>query len=267
MKHTVIVIMLVLLWTASISIAQQPTATLTAFNGDVVVVVQGKQVPPAVGMVLTQGDTLQIQDNAAATLTLSDGSVIQLGKNTKVDLALLLQSPETGARQSRLKLWYGRIKLFLSFEHQKEGSSFEMETPNAQIGVKFSQPWVESDYDPRTNTTIARAYTIGVRVVNLLTKAEVQMPQGHQAVIREDFILVTKIMEITSVLDQIERMAQDRLALTALEGLPETDRLADAWQLVGVNGPATSQMPALGTRSTPAGRSEVVGFSLDIDLK
>jgi hypothetical protein len=69
--------------------------------------------------------------------------VIQLSQNTKIDLALLLQSPETGARQSRLKLLYGKIKLFLSPGHQKEGSAFVTETPNAQIGVKFSQPNVE----------------------------------------------------------------------------------------------------------------------------
>jgi hypothetical protein len=53
MKTRVLGIVFVMLWMASISSAQQPTATLTAFKGDVVVVVQGKQAPPAVGMVLT----------------------------------------------------------------------------------------------------------------------------------------------------------------------------------------------------------------------
>ena len=257
----------------SLAAAQQPTATITALTGSAAMSVQGKQAEAKIGMVLRQGDTLQTQAGATATLTLSDGSVINLGENTNMNIDELWQSPE-GARKSRLKVLWGKIRMFLSPGHQKEGSAFVTETPNAQVGVKFSQPSVEVTYEPETKTTIVRAYTVDVSVINLLTKAEVErMPRGHQAIIREDFILVTKIMDLASLMDQLRRTAQLEAALvkpaeTIAE--PTEDKMDLLLAVRGggstdTSGPATSQLPAPGDpTSSPGSGTESVGFTFTL---
>jgi len=63
----------------SISMAQQPTATISALSGEVLVSGQSATV----GTALRTGDTIQTQAGASAVLELSDGSKIQLGENTQ----------------------------------------------------------------------------------------------------------------------------------------------------------------------------------------
>lgn len=221
-------ILLVVFCFSAVVEAQQPTATITSLSGEVLVSIQGKApVAAKVGTVLTRGDMIQTQTAANVVLTLSDGSELQLGENTKVAMIVLTQEP-TGARVSKLKLAWGRIQAFLSPGHQKEGSSFDVETPNTIVGVKFSQPDVEVSYDPETETTIVRAYTVDISVLNLVTKAEVkQMPKEHQAIIRDEFILVTRITEMSRIIEQLRQMIQDEEALAEPE---PTESLQDLGQ-------------------------------------
>ena len=129
----------------SVSMAQQPTATISTLSGTVLVNGQegGK------GAVLTAGDVIETQAGATVVLELSDGSLLELGEHTKVDLADLAQTA-TGARVSLIKLLWGRLRAKLSPGHQQAGSSFEIETPNALVGVTFSEPDVEVSYNPDT---------------------------------------------------------------------------------------------------------------------
>ena len=99
---------------------------------------------------MSQGDQLQTSAGATVVLVLSDESELQLGENTSVQLSELLLNVQTGARQSRLKLWWGSVKSWLAPGHQTPGSTFEVQTPNALAGVKFSQPISEFSYDPTT---------------------------------------------------------------------------------------------------------------------
>ena len=108
-----------------VSHAQAPTATITQLTGSAVAVIGGTEVKAELDMVLTEGDTLETKTGAEATLTLSDGSTIQVRTNTRLTLDLLLYMPEQ-ARQSRLKLLYGRVRAFLSAGHQREGSKFDL---------------------------------------------------------------------------------------------------------------------------------------------
>ena len=83
----------------AVSFAQQPTATIKALNGNVLVSGQTAKT----GAVLHTGDTLQTQAGASVVLTLSDGSEIQLGEKTQINIADLAQTA-TGARVSSIKL-------------------------------------------------------------------------------------------------------------------------------------------------------------------
>jgi len=161
------------------AISTGPTATISALKGTVLVNDQEQKE----GIILIAGDIIEAQAGAEVTLTLSDGSVIQLGENTKIGIDVLLQFPETGARKSRLKLLYGRIRTFLSFEHQKEGSSFTMETPNARIDATFSEPDIEVSYNQEKVETVGIAHTVELMAKNLLTDEKVLVPVGSTVII------------------------------------------------------------------------------------
>lgn len=208
-------ILFAILWFAPVVSAQQPTATITALNGNVVASVEGKEVKAELEMVLTEKDTIQTQAGAAATVTLSDGSAIQLGENTTITIEVLFHSPDTAARKSGLKLLYGRIRAFLSFGHQKEGSDFTVETPNAQVGVKFSQPDIEVSYNPETKTTIIIGYTVDVIVTNLVTKEIKRMPKAHQAIVRDEFLWITPFLPGVEEIppDEQQRQTRSRILL------------------------------------------------------
>ena len=162
----------------SVSFAQQPTAMLTAVSGDVLVSGQAATV----GTALRAGDTIQTQAGASAVVALSDGSEIQLGEKTQISIDDLSQTA-TGARASSIKLLAGWLRALLSPGHQQEGSSFTIETPNAQLGVKFSQPDVEVSYDPATQETIGIAHTVALMATNLLTDEEMLVPVGSTVII------------------------------------------------------------------------------------
>lgn len=214
--------LLMLLGCATTGNAQQPTAILTDFSGTVEISIQGKApIAPTAGMTLRAGDSLQTQAGASVVLTFSEGSELRLGQNTKLDLATLAQRPQTGARQSRIKLWYGQLRAFLSPGHQKAGSSFDVETLNAVGGVKFSHPDFEAEYLPETKTSIFRWYTVGGTVVNTVTKERRGIPKAHQAIVQEEFLWITAIVQEIREIPPAEKQRQTYVNL-----LSQTEQIA-----------------------------------------
>ena len=252
-------LLLILLCFAPVVNAQQPAATISSFSGSVLVSIQGKApVAATVGVVLQAGDILQTEAGAQVALKLSEGSELQLGQNTKIDIAALSQRPKTGARQSRLKLWYGQLRAFLSPGHQKEGSSFEVETPNAFAGVKFSQPEIEVRYDPKTRTTIIIGYTVDINVINLLTRERARMAKAHQAIVRDEFLWITPIAPGVKDIPPAEQQRQTRIRL-----LLQSQRIIDGTVSpvpVSAGGRAeTSQSPGPGGASAgPRPRTVII---------
>jgi hypothetical protein len=185
--------------------AQQPTAIIRSVSGGVLVSIQGgSPTLAAVDMVLRGGDTLQTQAGAGVVLRLSEGSEMQLGENTTLDISELSQVTQTGARTSTFKLLAGKVLAFLSSQHQEPGSSFDVETPNALIGVKFSEPTLEVEYDPITNTTTVILRAVGARILNLVTGETIEAPAGSMVVIRGNTIEVTPLK--TQVPDEQEQI-------------------------------------------------------------
>lgn len=183
------IILVVLFCFPTSGFAQESTATISEFSGPVLVSMKGEKAVEATrGMVLQAGDSIETQAGAQVVLTLSEGSELRLRQNTKIDIAQLTQRPKTKARKSRVKLLHGWVRGLLSPGHQKKGSSFEVETPNALAGVKFSQPDFEVGYDPETGTTIFIGYTVGASIRNLVTKEMKAMPKAHQAVVQDEFL-------------------------------------------------------------------------------
>lgn len=162
------------------------------------------------GAILQAGDVIETQAVSSAGLRFSDGSELRLGQNSKVDLATLTQVPATKARESRVKLWYGSLRAWIAPEHQTTGSSFEVDTPNALAGVKFSQPVIEVSYDPRTKTSLFKAYTVALIVRNSVTGERKQIPQGLQVVVRDESTVTMPLpaQQIPSPQDDIPEAPQ-----------------------------------------------------------
>ena len=167
------------------SFAQAPTATISAIQGIALINNQAGEM----GSVLNAGDTLETQADASVTLTLSDGSLVEIGGNTELDISTL-EKMATGARISRMNLLWGWVRAKLSQDHQHEGSAFDIRTPNALIGVKFSQPDVEVSYDLAKAETVALAHTVALSAKNLLTDEEKIVPVGAMVIISSSGIKI-----------------------------------------------------------------------------
>lgn len=169
-------VVFVLVGIASLSLAQQPTARISALNGSVLV----SGSPGKVGTILQVGDTLETQSGTEVVLELSDGSMLELGENTSIDMAVLSQQSD-GARVSRIKLLWGRLRATISPGHQQKGASFDIETPNALVGVKFSLPRVGVSYDSEQKITIALAYSTDLFATNFSSGKTMLVPMGSTA--------------------------------------------------------------------------------------
>jgi hypothetical protein len=159
-------------------LAQQPTVILSAVSGSVLVNGQTE----GEGALLQAGDTIETAEGSSVVLQFSDGSSLEIGENTKLALDELSQTA-ANARISQIKLIWGWIRGKLSPGHQEEGSSFDIETPNALIGVKFSQPDIEVSYNPSTQETIGIAHTVELIAKNLLTDEELLVPVGSTVIV------------------------------------------------------------------------------------
>lgn len=188
----VVCILVGLLWLSLLVGAQEPIVTVTMFSGHVNITLQG-QTPVAVKVndILRAGDTITTLTGAQAVLKLSEGSELHVGPRTTLDIAVLLQR-QNGARVSKIKLLNGQVRSFLVPNHQKKGSAFTIETPNATVGVKFSQPDIEVIYNSETQTTYVYPYTTDVIVRNLLTKEVKRVQAGGQAIIQARILGISR---------------------------------------------------------------------------
>lgn len=164
--------------------AQQPTAAIVAMDGEVVAIFgNGTSAPGSIGLTLFQADSIQTKAGAFAVLELSDGSQLELGENTNILMEQLAVEPYSQARVSRVKLWWGKMRAGLSPGHQQAGAAFDIQTPNSLVGVKFSKPDLEVEFDASSNTTRVFAYTVDLVVLNLLSGVSQTVVAGTGALV------------------------------------------------------------------------------------
>ncbi len=186
----------------------------------------GSQAPGHIGTVLNAGDLIQTHQGAMAGLELSDGSTLELGEMTKLDLAKLVKDSSSGARVSRIMLLWGKVRSLLSPGHQVSGSSFTYETANAVAGVKFSQPDSAVLYDPDREVTMFAAHHFGAKLTNISTEESLEISEGEIGIVQRDLIysmLLTPIVHFETdrvYLTRFERTQLDTFAIF-LQGFPQ----------------------------------------------
>lgn len=167
----------------SVSLAQQPSATIRSLTGNVMVSGQKARV----GTVLYAGASISTWDGASALLRLSDGSEIQIGENTQINIDDLRQT-SAGGRVSGLTMLVGWLRATLSPDHQRADSAFTVDTPNAQIGTRFSEPHF-SVYVPPTPEqgeleTWVMADNVELEVTNRANGEMVVLAIGSSAIVK-----------------------------------------------------------------------------------
>lgn len=275
-RHSLILFsaLLGLCLTASFASAQQPTATISSLEEEVFLSFQGgTPISGITGTVLRAGDSIRTYSGASTMLSLSDGSKLELGENTNLILSLLAKEPS----KVRLNLEWGRVRGILSPAYQAEGSSFSVQTPNALVDVKSSELDAEVLYDPEIQTTTVLAHEFDLRVINLLTGVELQIPRGHSGIIHDGVIQeVAKIITPPSLtgLEQ-QRALISTLSgevLVALQGksiIPGSEGLVlRAGDTIRTNAGATAALSlADGTQITLGENSHVQLYSLTEDTQ
>jgi len=103
------------------------------------------------GMSLGEGDIINVPGGCQVSLSLRDGSQLQLPSSSVVQIDTLRDSPDSKLPQVKLKLLQGKISLSL-FKKRPAGATFEVATPRATTGVRGTEFRVSHDPDNDTST-------------------------------------------------------------------------------------------------------------------
>lgn len=103
--------------------------------------------PATLKEALFWNDTLQTQQSGRARATLTDGSILSLGSNSELKIV----QHDTSSQQTSLQMDFGKMRSQVE-KITKPGGKFEVNTPNAVIGVIGTDFYVA--YDANKTTVI-----------------------------------------------------------------------------------------------------------------
>ncbi len=158
-------------------------ATLTIFSiteGDVLVMKAGTDdwTDAAVGMSLGVGDIIKTGDNSGAEITFFDGSTIELGADTQIEITALDIAPDSGATIITLIQTIGttisRVTKILD-----PASRYEVETPSGVVAVRGSAAEIHVTEDGTT-----WGCNLGGDIRAVAEDVELQVPEGRCFIIR-----------------------------------------------------------------------------------
>lgn len=208
------------------------------------------------GTQLKAGDTIETAIGASATLMFPDGHTkITVGDEEKItrhEIKLITN------QKSKLQVWRGRLRAWLSFKDKQPGASFEFETGNALIIVEFSQPYIEVVYEPGPpQITTVHAYTVDVKVMKLKNGVAIEarnVPKGYSTIVEDD-----KPIQIFEIHENV--LLRSRQAATGtISKIPDAVIL-DSGE---TDLPKTSRFPLPGIANAFEGTGSVV-FGLTVD--
>src|SRR5579863_6875269 len=110
--------------------AQTAVGTVGVVNGNVTIVRAGKSIPTAAGTALRVGDKLTTGPKSRMTISLTDGSQLELNDSSTLVLTEYVLNPDGSRASTKLTLLGGLVR---SLVHLGPSSTpnFEVHTPNA----------------------------------------------------------------------------------------------------------------------------------------
>ena len=142
----------VLLTLAPHAWAQISAGSISALSGTVTVERAGKPIPAASGTALQVGDKLTTGSNSRVSVSLSDGSQLELNDSSTLVLTENVLNPDGSRASTKVTLLSGLVRSLVKFG---PGSppNFEVHTPNAVAsarGTMFDVSYHEGQPPPAT---------------------------------------------------------------------------------------------------------------------
>lgn len=121
---------------------------VSSFYGDVKVLHRGEPdwVVAKLGLEIFQYDTIRTEMKSKVRITFEDGSLLNLSEDTTLEIKEHVYTPEEERRSSLFAMAQGKVRAFCQ-KFAGEGSSFQVETPTAVIGIRGTHfiIWVVSN--------------------------------------------------------------------------------------------------------------------------
>jgi hypothetical protein len=115
--------------------AQVAAGSVSSITGDVHVEHAGTTVPATLGMALAERDRIVTGPNSHVTVTLSDGSKLELDQSSS--LAIDRQMASASSRATKLTLFSGLVRSLVS--HTTGTTNYEVYTPNAVASARGTE--------------------------------------------------------------------------------------------------------------------------------
>ena len=115
--------------------AQVAAGSVTSITGDVHVEHAGTTVPATPGMALAERDRIVTGPNSHVTVTLNDGSKLELDQSSS--LAIDRQMLSASSRATKLTLFSGLVRSLVS--HTTGNTNYEVYTPNAVASARGTE--------------------------------------------------------------------------------------------------------------------------------
>jgi hypothetical protein len=139
-----------LLMFAPQSRAQTSVGTVGVVNGDVTIVRAGKSIPTTAGTGLRVGDKLTTGPKSRMTISLTDGSQLELNESSTLVLTEYVLNPDGSRASTKLTLLGGLVRSLVHFSPSST-PNFEVHTPNAVAsarGTMFDVAYHEGQAPP-----------------------------------------------------------------------------------------------------------------------
>lgn len=144
-------------------------------EGDVKVVRNGEERPLEINEALLPGDAIVTGEDGKVELSWSDGTVVKIGENTKIEVVELKET------ESVLKIWWG--KLHTTIKKLKRKGKFEIHVPpsGGRVSVRGTEFTLEVAEDGTTILTVLD----GAAELSDLAKTKTVVVEQHQTSIVE----------------------------------------------------------------------------------
>lgn len=130
--------------TAQTSTAPNRQGTFKTVHGEVTVVHGNMRSAAVVGGPLRASDRVMTGAQGAAAISLLDGTVIELGANSTVDLAQFRFDSTTDEGSMLVKLTHGTLRMITGLIAKTQPEQVKVATPTAVIGVRGTDFIVEA---------------------------------------------------------------------------------------------------------------------------
>lgn len=135
------------------------------------------QQPLYPGMSLGEGNIINVPGGCQVSLSLRDGSQLQLPSSSVVQIDTLREQPDLKQPQVKLKLLQGKISLNI-FKKRSPETRFEVETPRATTGVRGTEFRVSHDTGNDTSTVEVLEGEVQTHAQNSAQTEAIQANQG-----------------------------------------------------------------------------------------